>query len=147
MSPSRLPNEWIERLFLRFAAMYGSGWTDKWAGVPIDEVKATWAQDLGGFNGETLRRGLEHAKSHCQFPPSCPEFVAICRQFRADPAHQTYLPAPVNRMPAEVAAKVGEFLQAHGKRDPKAWARKILDNPRAYPGISGDFAREALGVQ
>ena len=32
------------------------------------------------------------------------------------------------------------------KRDMKAWAREIIDNPKAYPDISLRYACEALGV-
>jgi hypothetical protein len=32
------------------------------------------------------------------------------------------------------------------KSDMKAWAKTIIDNPKAYPDISLRYAREALGV-
>ena len=139
-----LPDEWVDRLFLRFSTMYGSAWLEKWRGIPMDEVRRTWAADLGGFDGETLRRALEHVKSNCSFPPSCPEFVAICKQFRAPPAQQTYLPAPQSRMPAEAAAALQQFVS--GRKDYRGWAKKILANPKLYPHISVEFAKEAQGV-
>ena len=141
-----LPSEWIDRLFARFGAMYGAQWAEKWRGFDIDEVKATWAENLSGVSGDQLRRALDHAKSNCAFPPSLPEFLGICRQFRVAPQNVPYLAAPVSRMPPEVAAQLQEFVAGKKRGDCRDWARKILANPKNYPWISKQFAEEALGV-
>jgi hypothetical protein len=141
-----LPSEWIDRLFARFGAMYGAQWAEKWRGFDIDEVKATWAEDLDGVTGEQLRKALEHVKGNCAFPPSLPEFVGVCRQFRVERQNVPYLPAPVSRMPPEIAEQLKAFVEGKRSGDHRDWARKILTNPKAYPWISKQFAEEALGI-
>lgn len=76
--PSVLPDEWIERLFLRFSAMYGSRFSDMWRGCDLSAVKAAWAEDLGGLTRDELRRGVDACKTR-EWPPTLPEFVKLCR--------------------------------------------------------------------
>ena len=147
-NPSALPEQWIDRLFARFATMYGKHWLELWAGVPMEAVKATWAEDLGGISGEQIRRALDHRKTHSTFPPTCPEFVALCRQFRDTPATTIYLPAPRGELPEPTKVILDGYLEGKHK-DCKAWARKILEESaagRVYPSISIEFAKEALGI-
>ena len=49
-------------------------------------------------------------------------------------------------VPASTIVRAGAAAVGKGSRDHRAWARKILDNPRAYPQASVDCAREALGI-
>lgn len=65
-------------------------------------------------------------------------------------------PAPALPAPGATVTKNAEGLQKiqelaaqaiqPGRRDPKAWARKILANPKAYASISVTMARCALGM-
>jgi hypothetical protein len=142
-----LPSEWIDRLFARFGAMYGAQWAEKWRGFDIEEVKATWAEDLDGVTGEQLRKALDHVKANCAFPPSLPEFLGVCRQFRPKPQNVAYLPAPRGELPDNaVMRKVKDASIGEPRRSGREWARKILANPTAYPWISKQFAEEALGI-
>jgi hypothetical protein len=146
-SPDPLPKPWIERLFARFATMYGRHWLELWNGVPMDAVMATWAEDLAGCTADQLRRALDHCRGGQKFPPTCPEFLELCRQFRATPDVAGYLKPPTAQgIPANIQSEIDRFLrrQPGDKRDPKDWARKILANPSVYPHISSEFAREAL---
>lgn len=144
---SALPEAWIDRLFLRFAQMYGKLWLDMWEGIPIDGVKSTWSADLAGFGAEQIKRALDHCKANNKFPPTCPEFVGLCRQFRGAPAHQLYLAAPVSRMPPEIAEQLRAFVgKVRSGGDCRKWARKIVAKPHNYPGLSRQYALEALGV-
>lgn len=145
-SPSALPNNWIDRLFMRFSGMYGKHWADMWDGVPLEQVKAVWAEDLAGCTPEQIRHALDHCKTQLKFPPTCPEFVALCRQFRVEPQNVPYLPAPVSRMPPHIAEQLKAFVEGKRSGDCRDWARKILANPKAYPWISKQFAEEALGI-
>ena len=128
--------------------MYGKHWLELWSGVPMEAVKATWADDLGAFSGEQIRKALDHCKTHAKFPPTCPEFVALCKQFRDTSATTLYLPAPRGELPDPTKAILDGYLE--GKRkDCRAWARKILEESavgRVYPSISIEFAKEALGI-
>lgn len=76
MSSTSLPLEWVERVFRRMASAYGSLFADRWRGVNLVDVKRDWAEQLGAFTGEELRRGLDNLPT---FPPTLPEFKALCR--------------------------------------------------------------------
>jgi hypothetical protein len=106
---SEFPRVWVEALFKRFAVMYGSKWTAMWADVPMGDVLDGWQDDLRGINGDQIKRALEHCKSHCPFPPTLPEFVGICRQFRVQPQNVRYLPSPRGEIPEHVRATIAKL--------------------------------------
>lgn len=145
-----LPSGWVDRLFERFAAMYGKHWFDQWAQTPMDDVKAVWAEDLAGMSGEQIRKALDHCKANNKFPPTCPEFAGLCKAFA--PAMETgnRLPAPRGgEMDPKVRAEIARFLDPQRKRDPKDWARQILKEHAAgtYRHLVGiENARRALGL-
>lgn len=129
MPSTALPNVWIDRLFDRLAALYGRHWFDLWADVPMADVKDAWAEAIGNASGEAIRRALEHCAVHNKFPPTAPEFAALCRGFRPTPSSVGTLPAP--RDPKEEIAEnmrreIAKLREAGRKRDPKDWARQIL---------------------
>ena len=148
---SALPDAWIAKLFDRFATMYGRLWADTWAGIPMDEVRRTWAEDLAPFDGYVLRKALDHCKANNKFPPSCPEFVGLCRAFKPNPhSHLSALPAPRgSEIDPRVRAEIAKFLQTGRKANPKDWARQILKeaNEGSYRDMHGiKCAKEALGI-
>jgi hypothetical protein len=73
-----LPSAWIERLFERLASMYGNKFMDLWRGLDLEKVKMAWADDLSGFTGDEIKRGLDACKLS-QWPPTLPEFMMFCR--------------------------------------------------------------------
>jgi hypothetical protein len=73
-----LPSAWIDKLFSKFVARYGTLFTDRFGGLPIAEVAEEWASELAGYTGEELARGLEGCRA-LKFPPTLPEFMALCR--------------------------------------------------------------------
>lgn len=75
----------IDELFLKFAAYYGSQFLSKWAGIDIDMVKSEWADGLEQFKVETIKRALDYVRDNNEFPPSLPEFIKICREFKLRP--------------------------------------------------------------
>jgi hypothetical protein len=74
---SKIPDHWIARLFAKMLAIWGDGFTRKWEGVNMDEVKATWAQALGGQNEAALKRGFA-ALFREKYPPDLPRFIELC---------------------------------------------------------------------
>ena len=72
----------VDRLFQKFAAMYGKHWLDLWAHIPMDAVKAEWAQQLEHIPVPAMRLALNHLEVHNKFPPTLPEFRGLCEQFR-----------------------------------------------------------------
>lgn len=152
-----LPHRAIDRLFARFAAMYGDAAMKRmWGQQQPDAVKGIWGDSLGRFTVEQILVGLRALEeSGVTFPPSLPEFVAICKR-RPPPvvaAHQPFaLPAP--RTEGDIVAareKVERLVATVGrepKHDPAEWAYKAI---RRYRGgdkgvadCSYRFALEAL---
>lgn len=74
-----MPTAWIERVFDRFSAFYGSKFADLWCGCDTDGVKRAWAEALAGYSSEEIKHGLEACLSRI-FPPTLPEFLMLCRQ-------------------------------------------------------------------
>jgi hypothetical protein len=77
-SSKSLPTEWIERLFDRLAAYYGSRFADMWRGCDLAEIKRVWAAELGAFSREELARGADACRTR-DWPPTLPEFLKLCR--------------------------------------------------------------------
>lgn len=146
LNRSALPSAWVDRLFDLLFAMYGQRWTAMWADAQsIDDIKAVWAEDLAGVNADQIRRALDHLKGNNPHPPTLPEFLGLCRQFRVAEPYAA-LPSPRDEPAPEVKALINDI--GKGKTpDYRAWAKKILANPKAYPHISVEFAREAMGVR
>lgn len=80
-SPAPLPIAWVDRLFTRFVAMYGSQKVGAmWADADMSEIKAVWAEALGKFQGESVAGAIRSLiDSGSQWPPTLPEFVEACR--------------------------------------------------------------------
>lgn len=117
MHQQPLPSEWIDRLFSRLEARYGSGWKAKWATVEIAVLRADWADVLAGLQNRpaAIRYGLDNLPE--EFPPTAVQFRTACN--RMPEAMPVALPQP----PAspDVVAKVrGAFVV--DARDPLAWA-------------------------
>lgn len=87
---SELPIDAIERLFARFTLAYG---TDKansmWRGQDGGAVKVFWARELARFTGEELRAAMDALYvAHPSWPPTLPEFCALCRPAPAAPNYE-----------------------------------------------------------
>ena len=78
-----LRSDWIERIWLRLGAMYGRKWADAYPTsgqaerqILLDE----WAQELAGYSGIEIKRGLSSCKTQCpDWPPTLIKFQAMCR--------------------------------------------------------------------
>ncbi len=58
--------------------MYGKKFADQWSGIDPESLKQCWAEELAGYSGEEIRRGLDVCKTQV-WPPSLPEFLMFCR--------------------------------------------------------------------
>ena len=54
-----LPLTWIDRIFDKLALVYGRDFLDRWAGIPISQVKTDWCHELSGF--ESHPEAIKHA--------------------------------------------------------------------------------------
>lgn len=139
--PLALPDDWIERLFSKLSALYGSKFSDLWRGTDAVEVKALWASKLAGFY--QIPGCIKAALDACDdrpWPPTLPEFLGLCRDAaRRNGTATTALSPPY--VGKEEAVKIIKNLttgQMYGKTPhPLEWARilrqKYLDGINLLP--------------
>ena len=60
------------------AVMYGARFVDAYRGTSPEALRAVWRHELQGYTGEELQRGLTGCRL-LKFPPTLPEFLALCR--------------------------------------------------------------------
>ena len=77
-TPATLPMQWVERIFHKLTLIYGRDFTRRWDGMPLEEVKQDWAEELGRFagQGEAIRYALEHVPD--DRPPTVRAFARLC---------------------------------------------------------------------
>ena len=69
----------IDRLFLRFAAMYGHAWRSLFKDDEfLAYTKREWMASLEKFDNSTLCIALDHCSKNERYPPSLPLFVETC---------------------------------------------------------------------
>lgn len=144
-----LPPEWIEKLFSRLGALYGSKHLDQWAGQDIAVVKETWAATLGQFDGDHIAGALRKlATSGSPFPPTLPEFIALCQVARGStlPVHQPLpaLPKPENTAELREArercfANLQKFRTAEPSRE---WAVRAYERH-----LTGEHKQTETGLR
>jgi hypothetical protein len=87
-SQSALPERGIDRLFSTLWAMYGKHWLDLWSHCNVEDVKAEWAAAMSGLDNECIRLALDNLRATGKaFPPTQPEFVSLCNQFKRRGPH------------------------------------------------------------
>ena len=121
-----------------------------WANQDIEDVKQLWREHLAFASGEQIRKAFDHCKAHSKFPPTCPEFVGLCKAF-APNFDLARLPSVRygGEIDPTIRAEIAKFLTASEKRDPKQWARQILTLAAEgkYPHAYGvECAKRALGL-
>lgn len=132
---TELQREWIERLFSRFAALYGAAFGRQWEGTNLSEVKAVWAEKLGGFNAHQIGEALKACEEK-PYPPNLPEFLELCRR-----ALKRETPLPAIESPQlstdEIAQRQQKIASVATKTDGydyRAWCKEIK---RRY--LAGEF--------
>ena len=123
---TRLPDHWVESLLARMLAIYGQKFRSQWADVPAESMRETWAVALGRFDGERIKWALDQMIATCPWPPTLPEFAALCRQAPRD--EPVKLPAP-DVPPSVIEARQAEAqaiaARVAGNVPSKAWAHKL----------------------
>lgn len=76
--PQPVPLHWVESLFEHMHGHYGAKFAQQWQGTDSATVKAVWATELGKLTPEELNRGLA-ALVTCKWPPTLPEYIALCK--------------------------------------------------------------------
>lgn len=78
IAPDALPSAWVSRLLKKMQALYGAKFTQQWEGLDPLEIQQAWGEELAGFTGSELSRGLDACKQR-PWPPTLPEFMTLCR--------------------------------------------------------------------
>ena len=121
-----LQQGWIERLFSRFAALYGAAFGRQWEGTNLAEVKAVWAEKLGGFNAQQIGEALKSCDER-PYPPNLPEFIALCRQSARRSGKLPIFDAPT-LSPDELKARSAQLARAATKPaeyDYRGWCKEL----------------------
>lgn len=77
-SSTPLRADWIDRIFEVLHRRYGAKFVDLWRDLDPADLKLAWAEDLAGYTGEEIKRGLDGCRTRV-FPPTLPEFLLLCR--------------------------------------------------------------------
>ncbi|VWD20570.1 hypothetical protein [Burkholderia contaminans] len=126
-----LPQHWVEALFSKMAAFYGSRFASMWNGVNVVEVQKAWAIELGKLSRDQLKAGSDNLTALPK-PPTLPEFVALCRQARSEQAASAAprLAFEPKATEATVHANLGQIrpsIDRIMRREPTAeWAFKLV---------------------
>lgn len=80
-----LPKHWMEALFAKMIAFYGSKFALMWQGSNSAEVQKVWAVELFKLSREQLKAGSDNLRALPK-PPTLPEFIALCKSARLEQA-------------------------------------------------------------
>lgn len=151
-SKRTLPPAWVDRIFARLDGVYGGEFGRKFSRVVggrdegIEAAKATWADELGGYadNPEAIAFALD-VRNLPEKAPNLVQFLGICKtaprksvpQLMHTPTEKERTENRERIQAAAQAVKVGSTAKFTG------WWQIILANPKKYPAISVEFAKEA----
>lgn len=131
--PEKLRQPLLDKLWTKMTEMYGHRWTGS-VGVSADQDHA-WASVLGGLNGQQIANGLgvlvERARTDEGWPPSAPEFRAMCLHVPGLPSavaawHQA-LEARYTHDAVKVAAKLTGVFDLQSARLNDRGLQQIFD--------------------
>lgn len=146
-----LPTKAVDRLFERLGVTYGAQWHRMWDGMPIADVKSSWAHELAPY--ATAERMAAIAWALENLPERCPnviEFRNLCRN--APKPEAPRLPEPKadpERLRTELNKLRGPAIEAAKRSgyDHKEWAKSLIARAEAginVPAVCLRFAKEAL---
>lgn len=157
-SPRAAADENATSVFKVLHGFYGNLFLSKFASGQVDNsgadegvtsAKGIWAHGLRKYSAGVVKAALNQCLTdHPKFPPSLPEFVALCaaHQPRQTYAEENNLPRLAAPEPAAPVALV-DFKPRGDMRD---WARRLLARHEAGEVLKPTqlrFAREAMGVK
>lgn len=88
-----IPSGWVDSIFVKLSLTYGREFLDRYAGMPISDVKANWAHELRGFSDRP--DAIKYAIAHLP-PTEAPTalvFRDMCRKYVRETG-ALYLPPP-----------------------------------------------------
>lgn len=138
---SAVPQRWVEALFDAMAGNYGARFADLWRGTDIAKVKRNWGIEIAKLSRDQLKAGRENLTLLLK-APTCPEFIAHCRQCRTEQAAAA-APRMADMRPADVAIVETNLAQMRAAQrrllspEPTAeWAFRLVVNGKANNGAT-----------
>ena len=116
---------------------------------PLDQnTLRVWFYKLEKFEFTIVTKAFVNHIDNSKFFPSIFDILQLCRE---KPIEFARLEAPKLSKEANAvyAANVNRFVQDNmieekKLKDMRAWAHRIIANPKKYPAISLEFAKEAV---
>jgi hypothetical protein len=116
---------------------------------PLDQdTLRVWFAKLEKYEFNVVTKAFDKHIDNSKFFPSIFDILQLCRE---KPIEFARLEAPKLSKEANAvyAANVNKFVQDIKSEDKKlkdmrAWAHRIIANPKNYPPISLEFAKEAI---
>jgi hypothetical protein len=116
---------------------------------PLDQnTLRVWFYKLEKFEFSVVSKAFDKHIDNSKFFPSIFDILQLCRE---KPIEFARLEAPKLSKEANAvyAANVNRFVQDNmieekKLKDMRAWAHRIIANPKNYPAISLEFAKEAV---
>lgn len=120
-----LPSRTIDAIFARMLVRYGAAWLRMWADIPMEAVKADWANELDKMSPAHVRYALDHLPA--DYPPTVAQFRALALNM---PEYHRALPAPKST-PSRVAAELARMRSFQAQREPLGWAKALEEREKA----------------
>jgi hypothetical protein len=119
---------------------------------PLDQDSfKLWFYKLQKYEFNVVTKAFDKHIDNSKFFPSIFDILQLCRE---KPIEFARLEAPKLSKEANAvyAANVNKFVQDIKSEDKKlkdmrAWAHRIIANPKNYPPISLEFAKEAINAK
>ena len=119
---------------------------------PLDQnILRVWFYKLEKFEFSIVTKAFDKHIDNSKFFPSIFDILQLCRE---KPIEFARLEAPKLSKEANAvyAANVNRFVQDNiiedkKLKDMRAWAHRIIANPKNYPAISFEFAKEAINAK
>ena len=136
---------------VRFQSMINT-LTSVYQKQPLDQDSfKLWFYKLQKFEFNVVTKAFDKHIDNSKFFPSIFDILQLCRE---KPIEFARLEAPKlsKETNAVYAANVNKFVQDIKSEDKKlkdmrAWAHRIIANPKNYPPISLEFAKEAINAK
>lgn len=141
-----IPRRWVEALFDTMAANYGARFADLWRGTDLEKVMKHWGVELSKLSSTQMKAGRENISALLR-APTCPEFIAHCRQCRVEAvASEAFR---LENTPTATPEKAIENIKAldammmrmRTRQEPNAeWAFRVLLRGKGPDGKSLPFS-------
>ena len=128
----QMPRSWTESLLKKMTALYGERFLNQWRNVEPEDMIGTWSDALGPYcdigqdgQGQRIKWALDQLAANNPYPPTLPEFVALCRQAPRPQVKALPEPTVSDEQAAENLREIDGMARkmAGERRDFIAWAR------------------------